>query len=520
MFMIDKKSPKEVEYLRFFNEQLNLFREITNFNFSFVPADKRYEMLKSSHARPESEFCKCVQSDPEGMKRCCDEKRLSGILIQTHKPMVETCHAGLIDVFIPVFVEEELIGYFCFGKFLFNPPSEEHFQTVLDNIRDLNVDTGRLRREYFATRVLNKEYIDLLTQIFTPLANRIIHMELDIMEEKKRVEKLTDLLLDRNASTEIIGRSQQMGSIFDYLGKIKNSDGCVLIYGESGTGKELLAKYIHRNSQRTNKPFLTVNCASLSEHILESELFGHVKGAFSGAVCDRMGILETVDGGTLCLDEIGETTLSFQKKLLRAIEEKEIKPVGSNRIKKIDVRFIASTNKNLEKLVEQNKFREDLFYRLKVFGVFIPPLRERSEDVPVLLDHFLRLQSEKYGPKEMSLTRRAMETLMHYEWPGNVRELRNLAENLYFLADGAVTLSMIAGLLKIPPEVDPAGSEEHGNDFDAALQEFEKKYLLHELERFDWNVSETAKSLGRTREWLSRKIGSLRLREKYFTTPL
>ncbi|MBN2288170.1 MAG: sigma 54-interacting transcriptional regulator [Candidatus Glassbacteria bacterium] len=511
----ENKIAGNVEALKFFQEQWQLFRKTTNFNFSFAPADKKYDLLGKNEVCGDSEFCRTVQADPEGLRKCRDEKRVFEIMMQTRKPLVETCHAGLIDVYLPVFINSEFIGCFCFGKFLFEPATEKGFAGIVRRTGSLRIDLQKLKKAYFTTRVISKEYIDLVAETFSPIAYKMLKMELEILGERKKVEKLTSLLFEKNSSTEIIGRSQKMRSIFEYLFKVNKSAANVLVTGESGTGKELLAKYIHSNSERKEKPFLTVNCASISDSVLESELFGHVKGAFTGAVSDRIGILETVDGGTLCLDEIGETSLGFQKTLLRVIEEQEIKPVGSDRVKKINVRFISSTNSELEELVQQGRFREDLYYRLKVFHVAIPSLRDRPEDIPLLLDHFCGKQADKHGSKELSFTRKAMETLMTYEWPGNVRELKNFVENIYFLAEGRVTASMVASFLGTGDKRRLSQSCEP-DDYKSAVNGFEQRFLLQKLEKSDWNVSATAKKLGRTREWLSRKISDFKLRENLY----
>lgn len=514
MTIIQDKSSKKLEYLKFLMDQLESFRRITKFGFSFVPADNKYDSLKTTGFRGVHHFCEIIQSDPVGRRRCTEEQRVIDIMMRTRKPLIETCHAGLIDIFIPVFLDSDFIGFFCFGKFLFHPPSEEHFEEVLEKTSNLDIDRKKLREEYLKVRIFQKEYIDLITQIFSPLADKIIQLELDIVEEKKKVEQLSALLFEKNFCAEIIGRSEKMGAVFDYLDRINKSDGNVLICGESGTGKELIARYIYTNSGRKKKPFITVNCASFSDNILESELFGHLKGAFSGAISDRIGILETVSGGTLCLDEIAEINLDFQKTLLRVIEEKEIKPVGSDKIKKIDVRFIASTNKDLEDQVRKGRFREDLYYRLNVFQVVLPPLRERPEDIPLLLDHFYQKQLEKYGDKELSFTRKAIEVLMKYDWPGNIRELRNLMENIYFLADGQVTISMVSSYLKLDDKQKFTHSAEGENNYKSAMVDFEREFLLLKLEENDWNISATARKLGITREWLSRKIKRLKLKEQ------
>ena len=241
----------------------------------------------------------------------------------------------------------------------------------------------------------------------------------------------------RAALGEIKGRSPALEQVLKTLVKVARSDSPVLVYGESGTGKELVAKALHRLSQRANRRFLAINCSAIPESLLESELFGYVKGAFTGAETRRKGLFEEAAGGTIFLDEVGDMALRLQAKLLRVIQEKQFSPVGSNEVKQVDVRIVAATNVNLEQAVEQKTFRLDLFYRLNVLPIQLPPLRERSSDVTVLLEHFLKIANSQHRlVNPCYFSPKALNVLEHYPWPGNVRELQNLVERLVVMTGG------------------------------------------------------------------------------------
>jgi two-component system response regulator AtoC len=233
---------------------------------------------------------------------------------------------------------------------------------------------------------------------------------------------------------DLVGRGPAMRKLFDTITLVANSQATVLLQGESGTGKELVARTIHRLSPRRERPLVVVECSSLPETLLESELFGHVKGAFTGAVTTRRGLFEEADGGTIFLDEIADTTLTFQAKLLRVLQEGEVKPVGSSRSVKVDVRVVSASNKNLFDLVKAKQFREDLYYRLAVLPIFMPPLRHRAEDIPLLIDRFVAQASRRHNRPSKPVTQEATEALAAYDWPGNVRELLNLVERVVVTA--------------------------------------------------------------------------------------
>ncbi len=308
----------------------------------------------------------------------------------------------------------------------------------------------------------------------------------------------------------IIGKSPAMQRIFELLRQIAPTNATVLITGESGTGKELIAKAIHHNSLRRNGPFVALNCAAVSEGVLESELFGHVKGAFTGAVRSREGKFEFASGGTLFLDEVGDTPLSIQSKLLRVIEEREIVRVGSNEPIRVDVRLLAATNQDLEKLVEEKAFREDLYFRLNVVSVHLPPLRERREDIPLIADATIRQLNEEYGKEIEGISAEALEILTGYSWPGNVRELKNAVESMHIVSRGPVLQ-----VEDIPAKIRAAGRPAAGLPrlSGVSIQEMERELIRNTLRDVGGNRERAASLLGISERTLYRKIKAYELEE-------
>jgi DNA-binding NtrC family response regulator len=263
---------------------------------------------------------------------------------------------------------------------------------------------------------------------------------IDRIIEKRRLQ-LENLLIkrrlkDRFNFDQLVGKSPMMQQIYEIIDRIRYSSPTVLIQGESGTGKELVANVIHQNSIRKNRPFIPVNCGAIPEGLLESELFGHVKGAFTGAIKDNVGLFKAADGGTIFLDEIAEVPPSLQVKLLRAIQERKIRPVGDTKESEVDVRIIAATNRNLSEAIENKSFRQDLFYRLNVIAVHMPPLRQIKEDIPHLVNHFIKKFSNEGNRQVSRIAPEAMEVLIRYNWPGNVRQLENIVERAFALGAG------------------------------------------------------------------------------------
>ena len=306
----------------------------------------------------------------------------------------------------------------------------------------------------------------------------------------------------------IIGKSSKMVEVFKLISKVAATETTVLIVGESGTGKELVARAIHNNSPRKDNNFVVVDCLTLSPHLLESELFGHVKGSFTGADTTKAGFFEVANGGTLFLDEIGDLSFDLQGKLLRVIQERKFVPVGGTEPKETDFRLIAATNKNLKKMVETGTFREDLFYRLYVVPIFIPPLRERKEDIPLLVEHFLKKFAEKHKRPKPQIKESTMKCLLNYDWPGNVRELENTIERALISSDGIEILptDLPENIQKYRSEVAcqvPNNLEElkklKKELKQKAVEKLEKEFILNALAANNWNVRKAAQAVGMQR---------------------
>lgn len=303
---------------------------------------------------------------------------------------------------------------------------------------------------------------------------------------------------------EIVGKSESLQKIFALVQKVANTNANILILGESGTGKELIARAIHLNSGRSSQPFLAVNCGALPESILESELFGHVRGAFTGAVGDKKGLFRSASGGTLFLDEIGEMPIALQVKLLRALQEHEVTPVGSAAPVKFDARIIAATNKDLAEEVTAGRFREDLFYRLNVIEMSIPPLRERREDIPLLAKHFIAKTSRSQNAAEKSIPREVVAALTNYSWPGNVRELENAIERAFILSEESIDIENLPA--KVRAEAGRSYPSHDDENFRPTLDEMERRYLMETLQSVEGDKAKAAGILGIDLSTLYRKL--------------
>jgi two-component system nitrogen regulation response regulator NtrX len=306
---------------------------------------------------------------------------------------------------------------------------------------------------------------------------------------------------------QILGNSVPMKALRQQIALTAPTNGRVLIYGESGTGKELVARALHASSLREAMPFVEVNCAAIPEELIESEMFGHRKGSFAGAGEDKIGKFQKADGGTLFLDEVGDMSLKTQSKVLRVLEEQRVEPLGSNTPVTVDVRVVAATNKKLEEEIARNVFREDLFYRLNVIPFYVPALRDRIEDIPILAAHFLRAFCEEYGKKQKEFSAPSIDVLLSYPWPGNVRELKNLVERLVIICP-----SPRIEPHHLPPEVFRGASKSPQKPYES-LQEarsaYEREFVLRKLEENRWNMTKAAQALGLERSHLYRKMRTL-----------
>ena len=368
----------------------------------------------------------------------------------------------------------------------------------------------------FAEDISLDEDVRLLTIIASMIA-QAVKLRRSIQEERQRLleenTRLQEELKDKFRPSNIIGSSNNMQEVFDLIAQVSGSDATVLIRGESGTGKELVAHAIHYNSKRSEYPFIKVNCAALPETVIESELFGHEKGAFTSAVQARKGRFELANNGTIFLDEIGDLSPTIQVKLLRVLQEREFERVGGNETLHINVRIIAATNRDLERLLEDGKFREDLYYRLNVFPIHIPPLRHRKSDIMLLADHFVEKYSKKNGKKIKRISTPAINLLMSYHWPGNVRELENCIERAVLLSTDGV----IHGH-QLPPSLQSAESTDTGlhSTLQEALDNVEREILLDALKSLKGNMAKTAKYLGITERIMGLRIKKYNIDPKVF----
>ena len=372
-------------------------------------------------------------------------------------------------------------------------------------------------REYDPEARLEED-LKLLT-IIASLIAQAVKLRQMAKEERDKLEeenqRLRSELKNRFRPNNIIGNSREMQTVYDQIAQAAKSPVTVLINGETGTGKELVAHAIHYNSDRADKPFVRVHCAALSENVIESELFGHVKGAFTGAVSERKGRFEMAHGGTLFFDEIGEVPLNIQTKLLRVLQEREFERVGGTKTIKVNVRLICATNRNLQEMSTASQFREDLFYRLNVFPIYVPPLRKRKVDITLLADYFLEKYNKEYGRSVKRLSSAVIDMLNSYHWPGNVRELENVLERAIVIAEGDVIHAY-----HMPPTLQTAetsGTQSSG-DLRRMVDAYERDIVVDALKSTRGNISGAARMLQTTQRILGYKINKYQINPKQYVS--
>lgn len=356
-----------------------------------------------------------------------------------------------------------------------------------------SVDTAVAALRKGAYDYITKPFVndDLIQTVRNALSHRRLFQENRYLRRELRRQR---------ADAEIIGQSEAIRAVFDLVEKVSSTSANVLIEGESGTGKELVARAIHFQSDRADKPFLAINCGALPESLLESELFGHVKGSFTGAVADKIGYFRSAAGGTLFLDEVGDMPPALQVKLLRALQEREVTPIGSSVPVRFDARIIAATNKRLETEMAEGRFREDLYYRLNVVEIDVPPLRERREDIPVLVEHFISSSARRQGIVEKEVSPAAKELFNNYDWPGNVRELEHVIERALILSGDQIDVN------DLPARLTGNTSSAAGDDKFKSLDQVEREYILEVLESVSQDKAAAAKILGIDLSTLYRKL--------------
>jgi Nif-specific regulatory protein len=383
--------------------------------------------------------------------------------------------------------------------------------------KDENIGTLSFHKIY--EKVVSFEYDVRFLKIVGSMIGRTMRRRQEYAEEMEqlRIENMSlrGELRNRINPKYIKGNSSKMDEVFSLIESVASTDATVLIRGESGVGKELVADALHYNSNRKSKPFIKVNCAALPESLIESELFGHEKGSFTGASAQRIGRFEAANGGTIFLDEFGDIPANIQVKLLRVLQEREIERIGSTMPIKVDVRIICATNRNLEKLIEEGIFREDLYYRINVFPIHIPPLRERINDIPVLSNFFIDKYNKKHGKEIKRITTMAIDTLMVYHWPGNIRELENCIERACILSTDHVIRTN-----NLPPTLQTASTTKTGQSgtLDIILGKMEKQIIIDALILTKGNCAKAAENLGITERMMSLRIRKFGIDPKQYKT--
>lgn len=423
---------------------------------------------------------------------------------QNGKLGFELLEAKLVDVVLTDYRMPEWDGFTVLKKVkAYNPEIDVVVMTAYGSVEDAVGIMKAGAYDYLSKPIDLDELEGLLERI---------REKRFLVSENKLLKKQLE---DKFKFDSIISESGVMEEALNTAGRVANSKSSVLIRGESGTGKELFAKAIHYASPRRDKPFVTVNISSLTDNLLESELFGHEKGSFTGAATQRIGRFEEADGGTLFIDEVGDIPLQAQVKLLRAIQFGEIQRLGANNTIMVDVRIIAATHQNLEEMISKNEFREDLFYRLNVVSINVPPLRKRKSDIPILVNHFIKKHSEINEKKVVSISSEAMDQLMKYEYPGNVRELENIIERAVVLCrDSIISQSDLPTQIDKVSEViifDPANLDD---GYEKKVKSFEREIIKEALERTNGNKSAAARLLDITERHLRSRIDILGLKDE------
>jgi transcriptional regulator with PAS, ATPase and Fis domain len=459
---------------------------------------------------PQNPVSEALVADDTTFKDSLNFARLTTQQNLTAKgPRHLTTDSGFSAVSVPLRADGRYLGCIFADGYIFNETTKEQKKQIEDYInRKYTGDKGSLIEKIKDIPVLSKKDVEFLTELMQVVMEEIVTVRKRVADTDEKLEAMSKELSERWDFGKMVGKSAPMITLFKLLTRVCQSDATILITGENGTGKEGIARAIHYNSHRKKQNFVIQNCGALNDNLLESELFGHVKGSFTSAIKDKKGLFELADNGTLFLDEIGDTSSAMQVKLLRVLQEGTFIPVGGTDQRKVNVRVLAATNKNLEQMVKDGTFREDLYYRLNVINVKVPPLRDRKEDIPLLLQRFLENHSLNAGTATKRVSREVLDKLERHNWPGNVRELQNEVERLCVLAGPDLEVS--ADLLSerivgaVTKEDKYPGLRTDGKLKDA-IEDLERRMIYEGLVRESWNKSRVAKKLGISRAGLIMK---------------
>ncbi len=439
------------------------------------------------------------------------QKALEDLRVSSNRYSIRKWDTAGFDVaIVPIMIDNDCMGTAVALGFLKDATAPARLNEIRERMAIFGASGDLISQALNKVKYIEDQDREHFVDLVELVAQEVVTLHLEITSRENRIKELNKELGSRYKYDSMIGKSKPMQNLYALLDKIKTADSTVLIQGENGTGKELIAKAIHYNSNRKDKAFVIQNCSAFNDNLLESELFGHTKGSFTGAVRDKKGLFEIADKGTFFLDEIGDTSMTMQVKLLRVLQEGTFLPVGALEPRRVDVRIIAATNRNLKEMVEQGTFREDLYYRLNVINLRVPPLRERKEDIPLLSEFFLTKSqgAQGDGGQRKILTKRALEKLYDYAWPGNVRELQNEMERLVVLSgvESKITADMLSPkILDASEKGKIQGARIHGKLKDA-LEDLEREMIKEGLRRTGWNKSKLAKELGISRAGLIMKV--------------
>lgn len=457
---------------------------------------------------PVNSVCQMVTKDKTGFAGCKGTASQTTVeAMSAKKPKLSRCHAGFSTLSVPIRVNGEFLGS-VFGDGFVVAETEVEQKTLIKNYITRQFKDVKDVESYLSKLpVLNERDVSYLQELIEIVVAEIVMTEFSLSEVQKKVVELEGEIGSRYGFDNMIGKAAPMQDLYKLLDRVCDSPTTVLVQGENGTGKELIAKALHYNSRRKQKKMYSVNCGAFNENLLESELFGHVKGAFTGAIKEKKGLFDAADNSTLFLDEIGDTSMTMQVKLLRVLQDGTFTPVGGTAMKKTDVRIVAATNKNLQQMVKDGTFREDLFYRLNVINIAVPALKDRKEDIPLLAEHFLKAYAKNSGSPEKKLSKEVLQLFMNYEWPGNVRQLENEVERLCVLAgnDKELVKEFMSPAIK-----ERAGGKQSSYRVEGllkeALESLEREMIMEGLKRTRWNKSKLAKELGISRAGLIMKV--------------
>ena len=478
-----------------------------NWGFNIRYFNSHAQEIKSIY-KSENTLCGLIEQNPQAKHEAdlCI-KKLAQEAKDSKRSLIEKCPAGLTVLVVPIINNDNCLGFVMAVGVFDHKPTDKESQELRAHASAFNIDLKEYEERFQNVPIITQEKLEVFKGLLETMVEEMVSYQREISKVEAQhsypeIQKNFDF-------SSVVGKSPPLLKIFGTLEKIIPSDSTVLILGESGTGKELIARIVHYNSPRKDKAFIAENCSAFSENLLESELFGHEKGAFTGAVIQKKGLFELADGGTFLLDEIGDTSPALQTKMLRVLQDGVFKRVGGTKFINVDVRVVAATNKDLKKMVEKGTFREDLYYRLNEIKIHLPPLRERAEDIPILCNYFLtKFCTERNIPLK-ELSDEVTEYFLNYGWPGNIRELQNEIKRTTLLAgfDTLITKKLIS--TNIIEEVEKKSfikKPKSSGSLKSIIENVERDVLREGLERTNFNKSKLARELDISRKNLILKV--------------